>query len=209
MKDNDPWEVHFHTRSRDGAIKASSIIARAIDSDRITSTRTKIFILGGAGKSLVMDAIARDISDYHSPFKMPPTRFVEGKPSKALGGKVGREIVKGLVHKGKSCVATFCHLSGVHHRSWIEGILSKCFNARNVGLDFMTEINEGFNETFIPDISIRFHVNHDDELEPGWGRDWIVKIEKPELRTPEMQKALQQLAKYEERRQQKQAALNF
>ncbi len=197
----DEWTVRFNTLSRDGAIKACTILARAIDSARITEQKTKIFILGGAGKSLIMDAIARDISDHHTPYKMPPTRFVESKPSNALKGKVGRHIVKGIKHHDKSCVVTFCHLSGYHKKSWLEDLLSKHFQSRNVGVDFMTEINDGFNEAFIADISIDFYPDDNQEIENGWGREWRITIKNQDLKTNAMKQALEQLEQYNANRE--------
>jgi hypothetical protein len=201
VSQNAPWTVRLNTLSRDGAIKVSTLLARAIDSDRITSQKTKIFIVGGAGKSLIVDSIARDLSDHHSPYKMPPDRFVEGKPSNAMGKTCNWQIVKGITHKQKGCVVTFSHLAGEHRKTWVEGLLSACFKSRTVGIDFLTEIDEGYNESFTPDISIRFHPDHSHELEKGWGRRWIIAIENPALRTDAMARTLKQLNQYELNRQ--------
>ena len=203
---DDQWTTQVNTLSRDGAIKVCTIIARAIESERITSGKTKIFILGGAGKSLVVDAISQDLSDAHTAFKMSDKRFVEGGPSKALRGKFGRKIVKGIQHKKNSCVVTFCHLSGIHRKSWLENIASKYVPSRNVGVDFMTEIDEGFNEIFIPDISIKFYPNSSNEIEKGWGRSWTITIDNHELKTNSMKRAFEQLKRYELNRKRRRAS---
>lgn len=206
VTDAAPWTVRFNTLSRDGAIKASTILARALDSNRITSQKTKIFIVGGAGKSLIVDAIARDLSDKYTAYKMPPTRFVEGKASNAMGRSCNWQIIKGITHNQKSCVITFAHLAGEHRKKWFEGVLSTLFKSRNVGIDFLTEIDEGYNQSFTPDISIKFHPDNSHEIEKGWGRKWTITIDDAALHTDKMAHALRQLRQYEQRRQDKHPA---
>lgn len=198
---NDPWSAVIETHSRDTAIKISTLIAKAIDKDRLTTDNTRIFILGGNGKSLIVDAIAMHLSDHHSAYKMPSKRFVEGKASKALGKKWARKIVKPITHQGENLAITFTHLSGQHHLSWKDRQLSKIFKSRNVGIHFQTEIDEGFNDDFMPHISIRYKPIGDANHKHHWDRQWIIRVKDDRLKTPKMQEILSHLRDVEHYRQ--------
>jgi hypothetical protein len=194
------WTIEFNTLSRDGAIKICTILANAIDEERLTSKNTRIFVLGGKGKSLIMDAMAQHLSDRHSAYKMSPKRFVEGKASAALKGKVGNHIVRGITHKGRGMAVSFRHLSGYHKKSWFENLRAKFDKSRLVGLDFQSEIDRGYEAGFNPNISIKFYPDDTGEIEQGWGRRWTITIKDKSLRTPQMREALDQIKAYDKRR---------
>jgi hypothetical protein len=71
-------QTRFITRSREDAIIASTTLADGISTDRLLTKTTHILIIGGDGKSLIVDAIARHLSDHHTAENMPADRFVEG-----------------------------------------------------------------------------------------------------------------------------------
>lgn len=197
---NDEWTIEFNTTSRDSAIKVCTILANGFDIERLTTQNTRIYVLGGKGKSLIMDAMAQHLSDKHSAYKMSTKRFVEGQASAALKGKVGHHIVKGINHKGRGMAVSFRHLSGYHKKSWFENLRAKFDKSRLFGLDFQSEIDRGYEAGFNPDISIKFYQDDTGEIEQGWGRHWTITIKDKSLRTPKMREALDQIKAYDKRR---------
>lgn len=198
---SDEWTIELQTLSKEGAIKVCTILANAIDNERLTKETTRIFLYGGRDKNFVMNTMAKHLSDTHSAYTNKHPNFVEGRAGHSSNHRINRHIVRGITHKGQGMAISFRHLSGLHQKSWFETLRSKFDKSRLVGLDFQTELSSGYGYLFTPHISIDFKHNKRNEIQAGEGRSWRIRINSKALQTPEMRAALDQLQKYDDRRE--------
>lgn len=195
--------ARFTTHSRDEAIEASIMLVRGIGSPRILAETTKILIVGGDGKSLIVDAIARHLSDHHGTENMPAERFVESAPFAATD----RKEKKRITHHNQDCTIALTHIFDRESKAlrpqktgWLHAVFNRFSPAIHEGLHFVTThrrstvapaIRDGH---FAPDITIAFDPADGLHGPENWRRHWAVSLHNPQLMTPAMKDALAYLS---------------
>ena len=194
--------VGFSTPSRDTAIKASTLLAGGFDAHTLATKNTKILIIGGSGKTMIVDAITRALSDDHSPYKMSADRFVEG----AAFGSADVKALKKITHNNQDYNVALTHIFDEHALglklslpNWIQAPLRLWRKPLHECLFFVSTFDESFiidksgNEIFEPDITIKFSDGPD---EKSWDRDWNITVHNIALLTDKMIAALDNLENY-------------
>lgn len=193
MTDNNAQR--FTTHSRDEAILESIKIADLLSEHGILDKTIKILIVGGDGKSLIVDAISRHLSQDHDAIDMPKDRFVEGVPLASADLKKRKKIN----HKDQSCNIKMTHVWDnlspalkVEKPSWFNSLFNKYFNQGHDAIHFVTThyppnvepaIKSG---AFEPDITIEFDLaedwfDDDPDTEFSWDKPWKIVIHNKDL----------------------------
>jgi len=204
-------KIHFSTYSRDDAITASTTLVSGIKSQRLSTKKTKILIVGVEGKSLIVDAIARHLSDHHTADNMPSERFVEGRPLASMD----RKEKKHISYQNQDCVISLSHIFDPspfifreRKSGWLSNLMNTVSKPRHESIEFLTTphpytiksaIMDGH---YAPDITIQFYPTkdyspdypyYDDDVFPCLKRYWTITIHNPELLTEDMAGALRKL----------------
>lgn len=175
-------EINFKTRTRDEAIQASVVLADAIDSSKITPSRcVKILIIGGDGKSLIVDTLARHLSDDFSSDHIPNERFVETAPLSSTD----RKDKKAIRFRGQDHIIALTHifddLSNIlkpKKANIFSQFVNRFFKPTPESIYFVTthhenNVNDAIKKGYFkPDIIIRF----DEIKEDTWHRNWKLEV---------------------------------
>lgn len=198
-KNNNEWAVEFETHSRDAAIKACVILARGLS----LQGETSILITGcvRSGKSMIVDAIIRDLSDANTAFKMSNSGMLERSESEAMG----RYLSKTFNKNGCKFIGAFYRdglFSSGNLNIALGKIKSKIANPLRPRIAFKTGRFHEDNFDCVINICEQPILGDMEHVLDSFGtREWKIEILEDKLRIPQMKAALDHLRMYETRRQ--------
>lgn len=222
--EKDGWTIDIETHSRDDVLKVCALLAKGLGSEKITTSRTKVIIVGQmeCGKGALVDALTAAIADEMVPYKLQETSLYEEYPCHAMDEKIVKEFKAAEQIIANSFSHDFSKMTGMKNFTFpldsenrstgFNAAISKNLNGQN-GLDFETcflviDPKKGIVET--PDEPCLFiNFDYGDHLSDfEWNRKWSIHILDPDLQTPEMAETLDDLESFHQRRQARYAALN-
>lgn len=200
-------KIRLNTHSREDAITASTMLADGLGISRIKTGKTNILIIGGDGKSLIVDAMARHVSDHHSAQDMPADRFVEGAPMAAADRRQKKIITCG----NAACAITLTHLFDDLSKALepatpgtLRTLKDRFSPPPHDSIHFVTAHHASYiaasiqKGDYTPDMTIEFNdpADLDDSIAQNWDRQWIITIHNAALLTPAMKAAMNELSPF-------------
>lgn len=204
IQEQSAWVITMQLHSREQAIKVAAYLAKCIDKKQIVDKGLLLGVWGGflSGKSLIMDAFAMGLIDDANPYKVSQNTkmFLED-----FNGQAASKAVMGTYEiNGSPLVFSFRNMGDIRpnmikendHRGGIRLFSFKCSSCGDFNINFDLAQRSRLAQHF--DFGILIAISNTSVPRDIWSKEWSIHIA-PELRTPEMRKALDHLRGVNER----------